>query len=220
MDELRRFIRGRWQEVLLLGIALQAVMSAIFTFNPVIIAITLALAVLLGLVVVGLSAQMRRRATRTVGESAAFKVPRRGIVFTIGMQTDTVRLALTEQKPEFVGLICTARSETQADAIIEELGLDETHAHKRNIDSGDIREIRAVTAHLIDWLQGQGLKPGEIAVDITGGLTTMSVAVYSMAEDMQIDTQYVRSQYDEDRRPIFGTQEGVFVSRYSKRLNP
>ncbi|VVB69161.1 Uncharacterised protein [uncultured archaeon] len=47
-------------------------------------------------------------------------------------------------------------------------------------------------------------------------MTTMSVGVFSVTEDRQVDSQYIRSQYDEQNRPIKNSQEAVFVSRYSR----
>jgi hypothetical protein len=60
-----------------------------------------------------------------------------------------------------------------------------------------------------------GLKPEEIALDPTGGMTPMSLGAFSVAQERQIDSQYVRSNYDDQNRPIRGSQELIFLSRYS-----
>ena len=60
------------------------------------------------------------------------------------------------------------------------------------------------------------LRIADIAADITGGTTTMSVGVFSVTEDRLVDSQYIRSQFDEQNKRINGTQEAVFVSYYNK----
>jgi hypothetical protein len=44
----------------------------------------------------------------------------------------------------------------------------------------------------------------------------MSVASYIAADENQIDTQYIYSEY-RDNKPIEGSQKALIVSRYAKR---
>jgi len=180
----------------------------------------LAIGVLLGGILVMVLIYMlaeriaRRPRRRHVGENVAFKLPRRGIIFTVGRQVETITFALDRQQPELVGLICTDATEDFADAVIERMG-NTDRTRKRLVDPQNIREIRNTTDALIDWLLERGLSPREIVVDVTGGMTTMSVGVFSAADERRIDSQYIKSDFDERNRPIPGTQEGVFVVRYS-----
>jgi len=67
-------------------------------------------------------------------------------------------------------------------------------------------------------MSSKGLRAQEIAADITGGTTPMSVGVFSMTEERNVDRQYIFcKQYDEKNRCVNGTQEAVFISRYSAR---
>jgi hypothetical protein len=84
------------------------------------------------------------------------------------------------------------------------------------VDVQEIKEIRLKTGLIIDWMLKNGLSFSDIAVDITGGMTTMSVAVYSLVVEKSIDSQYIKSEYDPNNKPIIGTQEAVFVTRFTK----
>ena len=149
------------------------------------------------------------------GENIAFQVPRKALLFTVGNQPDTIRMAIKPQKPEYVGFICSAKSEPVANQLIELFGYDEKHCMIKRVDPQEVKEIRTETGLILDWLISKGLKPSDIVADITGGMTTMSVGVFSVTEERLVDSQYLRSQYDEKNRILPGTQEAVFVSRYS-----
>jgi hypothetical protein len=60
----------------------------------------------------------------------------------------------------------------------------------------------------------KGLTSSDIAADITGGTTTMSVGVFSMTEERNVDSQYIFCRHYENNKCVDGTQEAVFVSRY------
>jgi hypothetical protein len=62
----------------------------------------------------------------------------------------------------------------------------------------------------------EGLSISDVAVDITGGMTIMSVAVYTLAAERSIDSQYIKSKYDRNNKPILDTQEAIFVARFMK----
>jgi len=46
-------------------------------------------------------------------------------------------------------------------------------------------------------------------------MTTMSVGAFSMADERKIDTQYIKSDFDDRNKPINNTREGVLVKRYT-----
>lgn len=143
-------------------------------------------------------------------------MPRKGMIFTVGMQPHTIRMALEHRKPDYLAFICSSKSENLADELADEFRYDKDHVKKEIVDPQNIKEIRTKTILILDWIAEKGLETDEIAVDITGGMTTMSVAVFSVTEERKVDSQYIRSQYDEKNCYINGTQEAVFVSRYSK----
>jgi len=149
------------------------------------------------------------------GENIAFQVQRRGLIFTVGKPPDIVRIALRRQRPEYLALICSDWTEDVANQLRREFDFDEDHFKKEIIDPWNINEIRSKTEIILSWLAEKGLRPEEIVADITGGTVTMSVGVFSATEEKRIDSQYIRSQYDEKNKPIPGTQEAVFVSRYN-----
>jgi len=152
------------------------------------------------------------------GENIAFQVPRKGIIFTVGLQKDTVLLAVKHQKPQYFGFICTARSEALTDELMEILGCNDKNSIKKLVNSNDLKDVRAETGLVIDWMASKGLKTQDIAADITGGTTPMSVGVFSMTEERNVDSQYIFCrQYDEKNKCVNGTQEAVFISRYAAR---
>lgn len=154
----------------------------------------------------------------TIGGGEAFEVCRKGIIYTAGKQTDTIMLSLEKQRPVYVGFLCSKVSEPFIDGLIRIMAFDEDKYSKKIVDPQNIVEIRMETKLLIDWLLARDIQNGEVAVDVTGGMTTMSVGAYSMAEELKIDIQYIKSDFDENNKPIKNTQLGVFVKRYSGTL--
>ena len=151
----------------------------------------------------------------TIGGGEAFEVQRKGIVYTAGKQTETIKLSLERQRPGYVGFLCSKVSEPFIDELIRTAGFDEDKYSKKIVDPQNIVEIRTETMLIIDWMLAKNMQNTDVAVDVTGGLTTMSVGAFSMAEELKIDTQYIKSDFDDNNRPIKNTQRGVFVKRFS-----
>jgi hypothetical protein len=215
MTQLDHFFRFHWKEIVVVNIFPQCVIAAIYSFKLSVLMSTVFIGIALLALVFGLASILSRRELPLHGDAVAFKVPRRGMVFTVGMQPHTIRMALKHRKPDYVAFICSSKSELLADELANEFRFERDHGKKEIVDPQNIKEIRTKTSLILDWLAEKGLETDEIAVDITGGMTTMSVAVFSVTEERKIDSQYIRSEYDEKNRPIDGTQEAVFVSRYS-----
>jgi len=215
MNKLIRYFRVNWETILIQLVFLQIVLSAAFDgdFSRAVIAAIGGLAFLV--LIYKMIGLFNQSLPPLRGENVAFQVQRRGLIFTVGGQPDTVRTALRRQKPEYLALICSDRTEDVANQLRGEFDFDEEHFKKEIIDPYYIDEIRSKTDIILNWLTEKGLRPEEIVADITGGMTTMSVGVFSATEEKRIDSQYIRSQYDEKNKPIPGTQEAVFVSRYS-----
>lgn len=218
MTQLRSFLRNRWDEILITCVYLNAFVASIFTWD-----VTKVLLVSLGglallAVIFTVRWLITRRQPPMHGENIAFQVPRKGIIFTVGLQKDTVLLAVKHQKPQYFGFICTARSEALTDELMEILCCNDGNSIKKLVNSNDLKDVRAETGLIIDWMASKGLKTQDIAADITGGTTPMSVGVFSMTEERNVDSQYIFCrQYDEKNKCVNGTQEAVFVSRYAAR---
>jgi S-adenosylmethionine synthetase len=129
---------------------------------------------------------------------------------------ETLMFSLENQKPDHIGFIFSIVSESYVNDLITKMRLEEDRCKKKVVDAGNVVEIRSDTKLLIEWMRANGLTNRDIVVDVTGGMTTMSVGAFSMAEEMNIDTQYITSDYDDKNRPIRGTERGVFVKRYSR----
>ncbi len=217
MTQLKHFLRNRWDELLITCVYLNAFVASIFTGD-----ITTVLLVSLGglallAIIFTVRGQVQKRHLPLRGQNIAFQVPRRGLIFTAGLQPETIRLAVRHQKPEFIGFICSAKSEPTVVQLTEEFNCNEDNCIEKLVNSNDIKDIRTETGLILDWMISKGLKPREIAADITGGTTTMSVGVFSMTEERHVDSQYIFCrQYDDNNRCLDGTQEAVFISRYSQ----
>jgi hypothetical protein len=215
MKRLWLFIKTRWEEVLFLGIAIQLWVWALTTGDLLLILVVtaslIAMLLLIYAIIEGISKGKRKR---TVGQNTAFQVPRRGMIFTVGKQANTILFAIQHQKPTFVGLICTEATQSVAEQVKAESGLNSECVHPRIVDPYAIQEIRTITETQIQWLLAQNLTRGEIVADVTGGLTPLSLGVYSAADDQKVDVQYVRSQYDENNKVIEGTQQGLLIVHF------
>jgi hypothetical protein len=121
--------------------------------------------------------------------------------------------AIRGQMPEYVGFLCTEQSLPVIDGLISQHRLREGQWRREIVDARDIADVRAKTNLLIEWFLRQALASESIVVDLTGGLTPMSLGAFSVAQERQLDSQYVRSQY-RGNKPLPGTQELVFLSRF------
>jgi hypothetical protein len=217
MTQLKSFLRNRWDEILITCVYLNAFVASLFTgdITKMLLVSLGGLALLAVIFTVRWLVQKRHPPLR--GQNIAFQMPRRGLIFTVGLQPETIRLAVKHQKPDYIGFICTARSEPTVSMLMEDFRCNEENCIEKRVNSNDIKDIRTETGLILDWMISKGLKPSEIAVDITGGTTTMSVGVFSMTEERHVDSQYIFCrQYDENNKCVDGTQEAVFVSRYSQ----
>jgi len=214
MDELKRFFKARWVELLIAGVWLQSVVSAAFTGSLVLLALTTLGGLALLIVVFWLVGTLRRHRSPAYGDSEAFVTPRQAVVFTVGRQPHTILFALQSQKPTWLGLICSRETEATADDIRAKSGLEDGRVQKEIVDPWSVIEVREKLAFVFDWLARQGVKREEIVLDITGGTAIMSAGAFSLAVERQVDCQYVRSDYDAENRPIPNTQRAVFVARH------
>jgi hypothetical protein len=214
MDQLFHFLRSQWQEIVIPGIWIPIVIWAITTGNVPFIVFSLIGGALLIVALYSLIDKVRKR-QQPAFDGEASGISRKGLIFTVGMQGDTIAYVLQGQQPQWADFLCTEQTLGVVDKLMASQQFPPERWRREIVDPRDIADVRAKTHSLIDWLVKQGLKTEEIALDPTGGMTPMSLGAYSVAQERQIDSQYVRSRYDEQNRPVRGTQELIFLSRYS-----
>ncbi len=217
MQDLQRFFRERWPELLIAGVWLQSVVNAVFTGRLTLIGLTLFGGLAVVALVFWLARWMRRPPRPDFGGSEAFRVERQALVFTVGGQKDTILLALRAHKPAWLGLICSRATEAVAMQVAAESGLEAEQIQKEIVDPWSVTEVREKLGFILAWLDGHGVTTEQVAVDLTGGTAIMSCGAYSLVAERQIDCQYIRSDFDENNKPIPGTQRGVFVARHERQ---
>lgn len=215
MKHLSAFFRSKW-ELKVIVIMVTILISAISTFNLLVIACVSSGTLLVFIILLIISVVIRARDRQIIGESEAFRVPRRGLIFTVGWQKFTIEYAIKAQNPDFFGFICSQETEIIVNELVDAYAIPTDRYKKKIVDIQDIKEIRLETGLILDWMHKEGLSISDVAVDITGGMTIMSVAVYTLAAERSIDSQYIKSKYDRNNKPIMDTQEAIFVARFMK----
>jgi len=214
--EIPSFLRSHWLKVLVVYVMVPSSINAVYSLNPKILMWTFLIE--LGLVITAIIAMTlysdRRLSSHSRNE--AFQVFRKGMVFTVGNQLNTISFAIKNQNPKFIGLICSAGTKDKANLLKEEMGLDEEHFVMKEVDPRNIEEIRAMAASILKWLRSKDLQDSEIAVDITGGMTTMSAGVFDVFEEEKIDSQYIFSKYDENNKVVLDTKDAILFSQHSR----
>ena len=124
-----------------------------------------------------------------------------GLVFTLS-NIDTPQWVIKTRKPRYIALISSKQSHKnaeQVEAYAQQLGIEVMNKVILN-DPDNLQEIQHETQHLIKGLQKQGCE--KIAVDITGGKTTMSLGAFMAAEEARLTSLYVSSQYDKTLKQV------------------
>jgi hypothetical protein len=219
VKELTGFFKSRWVEVLITGVWLQSVINALFTANITLILLTalggLALLIVIFVLVSRLSP---KPPPPTYDRGEVMEVLRDAVIFTVGGQDETIRFALDSQEPKWLGLICSSRTQEIAQRVIAYSGLDEDHIRSEIVDPWSVPDVRAQTDSLLSWLQRNGVAKERIVVDFTGGTAIMSAGAYSQAIENRVDTQYIRSDYNERFDVEKNTQRGVPGERLADGL--
>ncbi|MBI3013668.1 MAG: hypothetical protein HYY65_01080 [Candidatus Tectomicrobia bacterium] len=224
MRILRAFFREKWLEIAIVAICFQLITNAVSVLlgNRPEVIVLLALAILLLVAVVASGADMIRSHRALVGEALALDIPRRGVIFTVGLRSheddSTVLKVFRALRPEFCGFLGTNRTERErvVEGIVEKVGLGLDRYKMISVDPTNLRSIRDDIAHLIRWLQSKGLDERAMVVDLTGGTAIMSVAALMAADDLRVDSQYIASEFDANNKPIPGTQRALVVTSYRK----
>lgn len=213
MRRLVQFLRSKWEEILVTGIWLPLVLAAVLTTEP----ITITLSLVGGVSLFGIYSLIdklgRRREPSFGGEASG--TLRRAILFTVGLQAETMDNPIRGQKPEHLVFLCIEQSLSVIERLISHHRFAPEHWRREIVAAEDIADVRVKTNVLIDWFLRQGLSSESIVANPTGDLTPMSLGAFSVAQERQIDSQYVRSQY-QGSQPISGTRELVFLSQFPR----
>ena len=148
---------------------------------------------------------LRRNRFPEVGQAVAEGARWPAWVFTVS-RAAVPRWLIEQQRPRAVALVATDQSWQTAlelAALTRAQGA-EVLGPQRLDDPDDPADVRDEVARLIGKLRRQGHE--RIAVDVTGGKTTMSLGAFMAAEEAACDTLYVSADYDEAlKRPRMDT---------------
>ena len=161
-------------------------------------------------------AKLRRNAFPAPGITAPDLAKRtKGLVFTVS-RAEVPIWVIEQFKPGFVGLVVTTESRKNAATEIQ------AHCEKasikirisREVDKDNIEDTRGEVDQLIGWMISEHkLTPFEIATDVTGGSVPMSLGAFMAAEERQVASIYVTSQFDPALKSISpGSQRTLIVS--------
>jgi len=219
MNRFKHYLKTQWESNVYGAIWIPIIFIAVGTGDVIFILSSLFLgAVALWIIYLLIDKyeklQLEKRKKTQVFGGPASGIARRGIIFTVGRQVETVAYSLHGLKPEFVGFICTGETIGTAKNADFSKHFTEDTARYEIVNPYEIEDIRTKTKLIIDWMEKKGLSAKDIALDPTGGLTSMSLGAYSAAYERQIDSQYVRSDYDENNKPIPGTQQLTRLTGY------
>jgi CRISPR-associated protein (Cas_Cas02710) len=227
MLELRRFLGQRLLEIVVLGIAVNALLTAITVrlASPLAIGGFGLVTLMLAVVAMGVRDLRARSRQPILGAGDAFTLPRRGVILTLGFtsadSSSLVHLALRTLRPSYLGLLGSPETDRAGipdritERLVPDLGLELQGVKCESWEPARIREGATKAGLVIEWMLEQGLAPSEIVVDVTGGNTPMSIAAFIASEQHGVDCQYVASSWDERRPgPVPGSQRPILVTRY------
>jgi len=215
------YFKSQWESVLITVIWLPTILTVLMS-GYIIFGIVLTLIGLLVLWIIysliekfkKLELEKLEKMQPTFGGSAS-NIKRKGIIFTVGKQVDTISYSIKGLSPSCIGFICTKETFNIINPATFLANYNVDSLKYEIVDPIDINDIRTKTKIIIDWMLKNGLENKDIALDPTGGLTSMSLGAYSAAYERQIDAQYVLSDFDNNNKPIPNTQKLMLLSSYS-----
>lgn len=221
MRTLKIFFKDKWLEIAVIAIAIQLITNVVSVFlgNRPLLTIFTAIGLILLIVLVTSAYDIMKMRSKIIGGEVDFNIKRRGIIFTIGLKShdanSTVMKLIKQLSPEYCGFLGTEKTfeANIGKTIAKNVGLKEGFYREKAAHPTNIKEIKDDTVHLIQWMIDKGLSKRDIVVDITGGTAIMTVATYIAADENKIDTQYIYSDY-RDNKPVEGSQNALTVSKY------
>lgn len=145
-----------------------------------------------------------------VGEVADPNARRDAIVFTVSRPEVPVWV-IEQLKPTLIGLLFSPGSRAAGLTIeqtAKDRGIDVLTAEVANAD--DPGEARRQVARLLADIADRGIR--NLAVDITGGKSPMSIGAFMAAEEAQVDSLYVTTEYNQGR-PRMETAKILCISQ-------
>jgi hypothetical protein len=224
MYTITNFVRNKWLEIAIVAFAIQLITNAFSIYlgnNPLLIFLT-ALGLILVIVLVTITLDAMRRDRRIIDGGNALEKRRKGVIFTIGLKSNEISSpamkVVGKLKPQYLGFIGTEKT-IEANigrTIAETNGTKSEYFREKSVDPTNVKEIKEDVDHLIQWMLANNLSKEDIVVDLTGGTAIMSVASYIAADENKIDTQYIYSDY-RDNKPVDGTQKALMISSYAAK---
>lgn len=155
---------------------------------------------------------VRNRFPDIGGELVAQSEPIDAIVFLVS-KTEVPSWVLRQLRPAHVGFVATAQSLKNAqvlDAEARTLGL-RVHQTIEINDPDDSATTRQAVMQMISRMRDAQAK--EIAVDVTGGKTPMSLGAFMAAEELAVQTIYVATEFDPAlNKPLMDTARVMRIS--------
>ena len=156
---------------------------------------------------------MRNRFPDVGGELVGQREQLDAIVFVVSKK-DVPLWVMQQRKPEHVGCVATEGSRQNTRELESEarkLGLS-VHDHILIDDADDPATTRHAVMEMINRLRDAGAN--EIAVDVTGGKTPMSLGAFMAAEELAVRTIYVAADFDPTlNKPQMQTARVMSISR-------
>ena len=134
-----------------------------------------------------------------------------GIIFTVSRQ-EVPLWVIKQINPMAIGLLSSESSRNAAQEIrvlAQQMGILFIEEEVIN-DPDDPAEVNRKAKKVIHELKDQGLD--EMAMDITGGKTPMSLGAFMAAEEMGVDSIYVTTEY-KDNKPDITTAKIKAISQ-------
>ena len=133
-----------------------------------------------------------------------------GLVFTVS-RAEVPFWVIEQVQPSGIGLLVTEASRAEGEKIRQRAQQSGISVSMETLnDPDDPAEAKRKTQDLLHRLQDQGLN--EIAVDITGGKTPMSLGAFMAAEESGSDSIYVTTAH-KDNKPDMTTAQIKAISQ-------
>lgn len=134
-----------------------------------------------------------------------------GIIFTVSRK-EVPLWVIKQINPMAIGLLSTESSRNEAQEIrvfAQQMGILIIEEEVIN-DPDDPAEVNRKAKKVIHELKDKGVD--ELAMDITGGKTPMSLGAFMAAEEMGVDSIYVTTDY-KDKNPDISTAKIKAISQ-------
>jgi hypothetical protein len=138
-----------------------------------------------------------------------------GLVFTVS-RSDVPQWVITQVRPQAIGLLTTQDRHAESETIRQNAQQSGINVMTETVnDPDDPAEIKLKTKGLLQKLRDFGVN--DIAVDITGGKTPMSLGAFMAAEECGCDSIYVTTVY-KDNKPDITTAQIKAISQASHEI--